>query len=149
MIRINIIHFEIDSPQHDIHIFHNNFRVMVLAISVNFTSASHCVVAASLPGAPSPGQFWAVMVWMVLPITLGIWVVYFQQKERLRKIRRRLRQLEARLGALSPKQAAVSSSPAFSAARPARPSSLTARILIAPGPASPSPFSQPVVGSGH
>lgn len=86
---------------------------------------------------------------MVLPITLGIWVFYFQQKERLRKIQRRLRQLEARLGAPSPKQAAISSSPAFSAARPARPSSLTARILISPTPTSPSPFSQPVVGSGH
>ena len=86
---------------------------------------------------------------MVLPITLGIWVVYFQQQERLRKIQRRLRQLEARLGALSRKPEAVSTSPALSAPRPARPSALTARILISPTPTSPSPFCQPVVGSGH
>ncbi len=122
---------------------------MSAAIFVNSTTASYSLITAALPGAPSPGQFWVVMVWMVLPITLGIWVVYFQQKERLRKIQRRLRQLEARLGALSRKSEAVSSSPALSAPRPARPSSLAARILISPTPTSPSPFSQPVVGSGH
>lgn len=149
MIRTNILYFEIDSPQHDIHIFHNHFRVMAPAIFVKFPSVSHSLIAAALPGAPSPGQFWAIMVWMILPITLGIWVVYFQQKERLRKIQRRLRQLEARLGAPSPGPAAISVSPAFSAVLPSRPSSLTARILISPSPSSPSPFSQPVVGSGH
>lgn len=89
------------------------------------------------------------MVWVIIPITLAIWMVYFQQKERLRKIQRRLRQLEARLGAPSPRPAAISVSPSFSAALPGRPSSLTARILISPSPTTPPPFSQPIVGSGH
>jgi len=122
---------------------------MSAALFVKFTTASHGLTAAALPPPPSPGQFWAVMVWMVLPITLGIWVVYYQQKERLRKMKRRLRQLEARLGFTTASPTAIRLPPAFSATLPARPSSLTARILISPKPTSPSPFSQPVVGSGQ
>ena len=122
---------------------------MSAAIFVNSTTASYSLITAALPGAPSPGQFWALMVWVIIPIALAIWMVYFQQKERLRKIQRRLRQLEARLSSSPPGQTAIRVAPAFSATLPPRPSSLTARILISPSPTSPPPFSQPIVGPGH
>ena len=150
MIRNNIIYFEVESPQYTIHIFHNIFRVMPAAIFVNSTTATYSLMTAAPVGAPSPGQFWALMVWVIIPITLVIWMVYFQQKERLRKIQRRLRQLEARLcPPPRPEQTAIRVAPAFSATLPPRPSSLTARILISPSPNSPPPFSQPIVGSGQ
>ncbi len=133
------MYFEIDSSQHENHIFHSLFESYLPHFFVNVTIASLGLIQAPLPGAPSPGQFWAIMVW----------VVYYKQQARLRKIHRRLRQLEARLCSLPPGQAAISVSTAHSTALPSRPSSLTARLLISPSPCSPPPFSQPVVGSGH
>lgn len=102
---------------------------------------------AGLPAMPAPEQFWALLVWVIVPSVLVIWVNYYRQQESLRQVHRRLRQLEARLAASRP---ATTTAPlARPAAAAARPSSLTARLLLPVTAAVPSPFGRPLPGSGH
>ena len=145
MIQTNIIHFGIDSSKQYFHIFHNRIRVMLAEYFVISNAPAPPLLPAGLPASPSAGQFWAIMVWVLVPMALSIWVVYHHQQERLRKVHRRLRQLEAQLCATTPGPAVVRKS----LPRPARPSSLTARILLPASAESPSPFAHPTASSGH
>jgi hypothetical protein len=103
-----------------------------------------CYVAAQ----PTPAQFWAVLLWGVIPAIAGIWVVYRHQEERLRRAHRRLRQLEARLAAIPVPQAPVSSKGGSlqSYLGNPRPSALTTRVMIPPVPGKPRGYTQPVPG---
>ena len=94
--------------------------------------------------APTPAQFWAVVVWGVLPAVAGIWIAYRQQQARLRQLHRRLRQLEARLDRTESPQAPLPVRMPPAVSRNPRPSPLTTCILL-PGtsPKGP-PYTQPV-----
>lgn len=100
------------------------------------------LLPVGLPNLPEPGQFWAVVVWLIIPAVLAIWAVYFKHQESLRRARRRMRQLEARLAASVPARP----QPVFSIvtqARPtAKPGSLTTRLPL------PVPTEAPAFAGG-
>ncbi len=115
-----------------------------------YSSLFH-LIPPFLAAPPTPEQFWAVMVWGVIPAVAGIWLVYLHHQERLRRVHRRLRQLEARLACLthnplpSPPHSATAV-PLQPVPKSPQPSALTARIFHPPASEKVRSYTQPIAG---
>ena len=88
------------------------------------------LLPSSLPAIPAPAQFWALIVWFVLPSIIGIWAAYAHHISRMRRASRRVRQLEIRLAASRPNSPIASSSTIAD--------SLTAPLPLLPTPSGVS-----------
>ena len=97
-------------------------------------------VSTGLPWLPAAEQYWAVMVWLILPSIAAIWAVYLRKEERLRNMRRQVRRLEAKLDAAIPGRIPVLVDSVKTIQPPVRrPSTLTAQILVNPAAISDLP----------
>jgi hypothetical protein len=101
----------------------------------------------TLAVAPTPAEFWTVVVWGIVPAAAGIWIVYRQQQARLRRALRRLRQLEARLAMTGFPTSVVSAAMPPTVSRNPRPSPLTTRIVLPAASGKGRSYTQPVPGA--
>lgn len=109
------------------------------------SSSRPLLLPLGMPTVPTPDQFWAMMLWVVLPSLLTIWMAYHHHQEKMRRVHRRMRLLEARLASATPAQATLRTSFPRNPGTATRPVALTARIP-APAPAMASPFARVVTG---
>lgn len=94
--------------------------------------------------APTPGQFWAVVVWGILPAAAGVWVVYRHQQMRMSRVQRRVRQLEARLATMEQALSAASAEMRPPSSRNPQSPSLTTRVRLYPAAGKGRGYTQPV-----